>query len=70
VRVAANAIRKADEGSKHRDRNPPFEYINAKVIAARKPPLPSTHYFLHSQPPIRSGQGTDPDYSDKGSRIR
>src|SRR5215472_11721939 len=27
--------RKADEGSKHPDRNAQFEYINAKVIAAR-----------------------------------
>jgi Rhodopirellula transposase DDE domain len=27
--------RKADEGSKHPDRNAQFEYINAKVIAAQ-----------------------------------
>ena len=37
--------RKADEGSKHPDRNAQFEYINAKVVAAQansNPSSPST----------------------------
>ena len=32
--------RKADEGSKHPDRNAQFEHINAKVVAARSPASP------------------------------
>ena len=34
--------RKADEGSKHPDRNAQFEYINAKVVAAQAQQQPSS----------------------------
>ena len=38
--------RKADEGSKHPDRNAQFEHINAKAIAAQAAGSPSSRLIL------------------------
>jgi hypothetical protein len=61
--------RKADEGSKHPDRNAQFEYINAKVIAAQAQQQPvisvDTNYVdLRIMPSFRVGHEAKPQDGD------
>ena len=60
--------RKADEGSKHPDRNAQFEHINAKVIAAqaRQQPVISVRYEEELAAPIRKYPAKI--FGDAGSR--
>ena len=51
--------RKADEGSKHPDRNAQFEYINAKVIEAQ--PTTTGHFCRHEE------EGVDRQLQERGN---
>jgi hypothetical protein len=58
--------RKADEGSKHHDRNAQFEYINAKVIAAQAQQQPVISVDTKKKELIGNFKNGGTDYRPKG----
>jgi hypothetical protein len=62
--------RKADEGSKHPDRNAQFEYINAKVIAAQARKQPVISVDTKKKELIGNFRNSGTDYRPKGSPRR
>ena len=62
--------RKADEGSKHPDRNAQFEYINAKVIAAQAKRQPVISVDTKKKELIGNFKNGGTDYRPKGNPRR
>ena len=62
--------RKADEGSKHPDRNAQFEYINAKVIAAQAQQQPVISVDTKKKELIGNFKNGGTDYRPKGNPRR
>ena len=62
--------RKADEGSKHPDRNAQFEYINAKVIAAQAQQQPIVSVDTKKKELIGNFKNGGTDYRPKGDPRR
>ena len=62
--------RKADEGSKHPDRNAQFEYINAKVIAAQAQQQPVISVDTKKKELIGNFKNGGTDYRPKGDPRR
>jgi len=62
--------RKADEGSKHPDRNAQFEYINAKVIAAQAQQQPVISLDTKKKELIGNFKNGGTDYRPKGNPQR
>src|ERR1700704_1902889 len=62
--------RKADEGSKHPDRNAQFEYINAKVIAAQAQQQPVISVDTKKKELIGNYKNGGTDYRAKGDPRR
>jgi hypothetical protein len=62
--------RKADEGSKHPDRNAQFEYINAKAIAAQAQQQPVISVDTKKKELIGNFKNGGTDYRPKGDRRR
>src|SRR6202790_2596707 len=62
--------RKADEGSKHPDRNAQFEYINAKVIAAQARQQPVISVDTKKKELIGNFKNGGTDYRPKGNPQR
>src|SRR6266404_8082720 len=62
--------RKADEGSKHPDRNAQFEYINAKVIAAQAQRQPVISVDTKKKELIGNFRNGGTDYRPKGAPRR
>src|SRR5499427_7790931 len=62
--------RKADEGSKHPDRNAQFEYINAKVIAAQAQHQPVISVDTKKRELIGNFRNGGTDYRPKGAPLR
>ena len=62
--------RKADEGSKHPDRNAQFEYINAKVIAAQAQHQPVISVDTKKKELIGNFRNGGTDYRPKGTPQR
>jgi hypothetical protein len=62
--------RKADEGSKHPDRNAQFEYINAKVIAAQAQQQPVISVDTKKKELIGNFKNGGTDYRPKGAPLR
>jgi hypothetical protein len=62
--------RKADEGSKHPDRNAQFEYINAKVIAAQVQQQPVISVDTKKKELIGNFKNGGTDYRPKGNPRR
>src|SRR5205807_5395654 len=58
--------RKADEGSKHPDRNAQFEYINAKAIAAQAAGQPVISVDTKKKELIGNYKNGGSDYRPKG----
>jgi hypothetical protein len=58
--------RKADEGSKHPDRNAQFEYINARVIAAQAQQQPVISVDTKKKEIIGNFKNGGTDYRPKG----
>src|SRR5271165_1307115 len=58
--------RKADEGSKHPDRNAQFEYINAKVIAAQAQQQPVISVDTKKKELVGNFKNGGTDYRPKG----
>ena len=64
------ANRKADEGSKHPDRNAQFEHINAKVVAAQAAGQPVISVDTKKKELIGNYKNGGTDYRPKGSPLR
>jgi Rhodopirellula transposase DDE domain len=62
--------RKADEGSKHPDRNAQFEYINAKVIAAQAQQQPVISVDTKKKGSIGNFKNGRTDYYPKGAPLQ
>src|ERR1700688_4976423 len=62
--------RKADEGSKHPDRNAQFEYINAKVIAAQAQQQPVISVDTKKKELVGNFKNGGTDYRPKGNPRR
>ena len=62
--------RKADEGSKHPDRNAQFEYINAKVIAAQAAGQPVISVDTKKKELVGNYKNGGSDYRPKGTPSR
>src|ERR1700675_1609893 len=62
--------RKADEGSKHPDRNAKFEYINAKVIAAQAQRQPVISVDTKKKELVGNFKNGGTDYRPKGNPRR
>jgi hypothetical protein len=62
--------RKADEGSKHPDRNAQFEYINAKVVAAQARKQPVISVDTKKKELIGNFRNGGTDYRPKGNPRR
>ena len=62
--------RKADEGSKHPDRNAQFEHINAKVIAARVAGQPVISVDTKKKELVGNYRNAGSDYRPKGDPRR
>ena len=62
--------RKADEGSKHPDRNAQFEYINAKVIAAQAQQQPVISVDTKKKELVGNFKNGGTDYRPKGDPRR
>ena len=62
--------RKADEGSKHPDRNAQFEYINAKVVAAQAQKQPVISVDTKKKELIGNFRNGGTDYRPKGDPRR
>src|SRR6202035_3237294 len=62
--------RKADEGSKHPDRNAQFEYINAKVIAAQAQQQPVISVDTKKKELVGNFKNGGTDYRPKGDPQR
>jgi hypothetical protein len=62
--------RKADEGSKHPDRNAQFEYINAKVVAAQARKQPVISVDTKKKELIGNFKNGGTDYRPKGEPRR
>src|SRR5262252_5273764 len=62
--------RKADEGSKHPDRNAQFEYINAKVIAAQAQHQPVISVDTKKREFVGNFRNGGTDYRPKGTPQR
>ena len=62
--------RKADEGSKHPDRNAQFEHINAKVIAAQRQRQPVISVDTKKKELIGNFKNGGTDYRPKGNPRR
>ena len=62
--------RKADEGSKHPDRNAQFEYINAKVVAAQAQQQPVVSVDTKKKELIGNFKNGGTDYRPKGDPRR
>jgi hypothetical protein len=62
--------RKADEGSKHPDRNAQFEYINAKVVAAQARKQPVISVDTKKKELVGNFKNVGTDYRPKGDPRR
>ena len=62
--------RKADEGSKHPDRNAQFEHINAKVLAAQKAGQPVISVDTKKKELVGNYKNAGTDYRPKGTPRR
>jgi len=62
--------RKADEGSKHPDRNAQFEYINAKVVAAQAKQQPVISVDTKKKELVGNFKNGGTDYRPKGNPRR
>src|SRR6266849_5085799 len=62
--------RKADEGSKHPDRNAQFEYINAKVVAAQAEQQPVISVDTKKKELVGNFKNGGSDYRPKGNPQR
>jgi Rhodopirellula transposase DDE domain len=62
--------RKADEGSKHPDRNRQFEYINAKVVAAQAKRQPVISVDTKKKELVGNFKNAGTDYRPKGDPRR
>ena len=62
--------RKADEGSKHPDRNAQFEYINSKVIAAQAQQQPVISVDTKKKELVGNFKNGGTDYRPKGDPQR
>jgi hypothetical protein len=62
--------RKADEGSKHPDRNAQFEYINAKVVAAQAAKQPVISVDTKKKELVGNFKNGGTDYRPKGNPQR
>jgi len=62
--------RKADEGSKHPDRNAQFEYINAKVVAAQAAGQPVISVDTKKKELVGNYKNGGTDYRPKGTPQR
>src|SRR6476661_9279588 len=62
--------RKADEGAKHPDRNAQFEYINAKVVAARGQQQPVISVDTKKKELVGNFKNGGTDYRPKGEPRR
>src|SRR5207244_9490584 len=58
--------RKADEGSKHPDRNEQFEYINARVVAAQARRQPVISVDTKKKELVGNFRNGGSDYRPKG----
>jgi hypothetical protein len=62
--------RKADEGSKHPDRNAQFEYINTKVVAAQAQQQPVISVDTKKKELVGNYKNGGSDYRPKGKPLR
>jgi hypothetical protein len=62
--------RKADEGSKHPDRNAQFEHINAKVVAAQAQGQPVISVDTKKKELVGNFKNGGTDYRPKGEPVR
>jgi hypothetical protein len=62
--------RKADEGSKHPDRNAQFEYINTKVVAAQAQQQPIISVDTKKKELVGNYKNGGSDYRPKGKPLR
>ena len=62
--------RKADEGSKHPDRNAQFEHINAKVVAAQAKGQPVISVDTKKKELVGNFKNGGSDYRPKGEPLR
>ncbi|MGZ2433973.1 hypothetical protein ACVI1T_005934 [Rhizobium redzepovicii] len=62
--------RKADEGSRHPDRNAQFEQINTKVIAAQAKGQPVVSVDIKKKELVGNYKNVRSDYRPKGTPIR
>lgn len=62
--------RKADEGSRHPDRNAQFEYINAKVLAAQAKGQPVISVDTKKKELVGNYKNAGTDWRPKGSPVR
>ena len=62
--------RKADEGSKHPDRNVQFEHINAKVVAAQAAGQPVISVDTKKKELVGNYKNGGSDYQPKGQPVR
>ena len=65
-----HANRKADEGSKHPDRNAQFEHINARVVAAQAAGQPVISVDTKKKELVGNYKNGGTDYRPKGSPAR
>ncbi len=70
TRVSRQSNRKADEGSKHPDRNAQFEYINSKVIAAQAQQQPVISVDTKKKELVGNFKNGGTDYRPKGDPQR
>ena len=64
------ANRKADEGSKHPDRNAQFEHINAKIVAARRARQPVISVDTKKKELVGNYRNGGTDNRPKGAPLR
>jgi hypothetical protein len=68
--VSRQANRKAEEGSKHPDRNAQFDYINAEVLAAQAANQPVISVDTKKKELIGNYRNAGTDYQPKGDPKR
>jgi len=64
------ANRKADEGSKHPDRNAQFEHINAKIVAAQRAGQPVISVDTKKKELVGNYRNGGTDYRPRGAPLR
>ena len=70
IGLSRQANRKAEEGSKHPDRNAQFEYINAEVLAAQAANQPVISVDTKKKELVGNYRNGGSDYRQKGDPTR